>query len=223
MNVELVGETKGVGKYQHLSNEEVISAIARHGKIKDDKGKLIKYLMENKHWSPLDMINFIFEIQTSRAISRHIIRHSSLNVQERSQRYSKSTQFEDIELRNDNEEIINPGLIEYLDPITAEDNGDKIDAQTLIRDYLKDINNFYEKLIGEGVAKETARMILPECTSTIITVNGTLRSWLSFLNVRHHEAAQKEIRKIAHEIGLTLEQQLPNVFSQINWRDGWFM
>ena len=68
MKVEIVAKTVGLGKYQNLNSEEIISAIARHGIIKEDNGKLVKYLMDNKHWSPLDMINFVFEIETSSTI-----------------------------------------------------------------------------------------------------------------------------------------------------------
>ena len=60
--VELVAKTKGVGKYKGLTNEEILASIARHGVIKDDNGRLVKYLMKEKHWSPLDMINFTFEV-----------------------------------------------------------------------------------------------------------------------------------------------------------------
>jgi len=100
MKVELVSKTQGVNKYSKLNSEELISAIARHGIIKEDNGKLVKYLMDNMHLSPLDMINFTFEIQTSRAIGRQILRHSSIKFQEHSQRYSNKVEFEPIELRN---------------------------------------------------------------------------------------------------------------------------
>ncbi len=72
MKVELVSKTEGIGKYKNLSSEEIVSAIARHGIIKEDNGKLVRYLMSNAHWSPLDMINFTFEVETSRAIARQV-------------------------------------------------------------------------------------------------------------------------------------------------------
>lgn len=82
MKLELVAKTEGVGKYKGLTSEEIVSAIARHGIIKEDNGKLIKYLMKEHHWSPLDMINFTFEVETSRAIGRQWLRHSSIKPQE---------------------------------------------------------------------------------------------------------------------------------------------
>ena len=230
MQVSLVTKTVGVGKYSELSSEEIIAAIARHGIIKEDNGKLVKYLMEVQHWSPLDMINFGFEIETSRAIGRQILRHASIKPQEHSQRYSSRIWFEPIELRKEHPtnrqsstEVFNPKIIPYTNPWTGEDEGDKMDAQTIIKEYLQDIEHLYDKLIDAGVAKECARMILPECTTTTMTLNGTLRSWLSFLNVRMDHHAQKEVRVIAEEIGNALELELPNVFSIIDWRKGMFM
>ena len=224
MKVELVGKLIGVGKYEKLSSEEIISAIARHGIVKEDNGKLVKYLMSNKHWSPLDMINFVFEIKTSRAIGRQMLRHSSIKVQEHSQRYSNKIEFEPIELRREHPvnrqsstEVFDPKILDYIE------RRDIKNASLIISFLLEDIEKIYNSLIDVGVAKECARMILPECTSTTMTFNGTLRSWLSFLNVRMEEHSQKEIQLIAEEIGNILSQELPEVFKQIDWRNGLFM
>ena len=229
MKVELVAHTKGYNKYYGMTSEEIVSAIARHGVIKEDGGKLVKYLMDNKHWSPLDMINFVFEITTSRAIGRQIIRHSSINVQEHSQRYSSKVSFEKIELRKEDPvnrqsstELYNE--YEKLKFINEWTQHAFIGLPSdLIESHLQSTLNLYNALIEAGIAKECARMILPECTSTTITLNGTLRSWLSFLNVRMEEHAQKEIREIAKEIGRILSKEMPNVFSTIEWEQGLFM
>ena len=215
MKVELVSMTKGVGKYADLNVEEIIAAIARHGVIKNDHGQLVKYLMKHGHWSPLDMVNFTFEIETSRAIGRQILRHSSLKPQEFSQRYSDAITFEPIELRKEHPqnrqssmEVFNP-MITVCD---IKDQEDTLHATNFIRDTLDTVYKAYRKLIDAGVAKECARMILPECTSSILSFNGSLRSWLSFLNVRMEEHAQKEIRLIAEKIGILLEKELPVIF-----------
>ena len=225
MNVQLVTKTQGVGKYEGLTSEEIISAIARHGIIKEDNGKLVKYLMDNKHWSPLDMINFSFEVETSRAIARQWLRHSSLKPQEHSQRYSDKVIFENIELRKE-DKINRQSSTEVFNPI-VEGNYDTIQediqADILIGDLLKQIEEAYQGLIEAGVAKECARMILPECTHTTLTFNGSLRSWLSFLNVRCDHHAQKEIQELATLVGEILEQEMPKVFSSINWKKGMFM
>ena len=98
-----------------------------------------------------------------------------------------------------------------------------IQADILIGDLLKQIEEAYQGLIEAGVAKECARMILPECTQTTLTFNGSLRSWLSFLNVRCDHHAQKEIQELATLVGEILEQEMPKVFSSINWKKGMFM
>lgn len=218
MNVQLVTKTQGVGKYEGLTSEEIISAIARHGVIKDDSGKLVKYLMDNKHWSPLDMINFSFEVETSRAIARQWLRHSSLKPQEHSQRYSDKVIFENIELRKE-DKINRQSSTEVFNPL-IEDN---IEANRVIDMFLLSAEALYNQLLEAGVAKECARMILPECTQTTLTFNGNLRSWLSFLNVRCDHHAQKEIQELATLVGEILEQEMPKVFSSINWKKGMFM
>ena len=81
----------------------------------------------------------------------------------------------------------------------------------------------YNNLINGGVAKECARKILPGCLTTTMSANGTLRSWLAFLNVRLDNHAEKEIQIIAQHIGEELSKKLPNVFANINWKDGMFM
>jgi thymidylate synthase (FAD) len=217
MKVEIVARTQGVNKYQGLTSEEIVSAIARHGVIKEDNGKLVRYLMKNSHWSPLDMINFTFEIETSRAIGRQILRHSSVKFQEHSQRYSDRVQFEPIELRREHP-TNRQSSTEVFDPqlgyLTATDEIELI---------LNDLSDLYYGLLKNGVAKECARMILPECTTTTMSANGTLRSWLSFLNVRCDSHAQAECVAIATLIGEALELEMPNVFSQIDWRKGMFL
>lgn len=234
MKVELVGYTQGVGKYSNLNHEEIVAAIARHGVIKEDNGKLVKYLMNNAHWSPLDMVNFVFEVETSRAIGRQMLRHSSIKIQEHSQRYSVSNTYEDIELRLEDKvnrqsstdvvgRIKLRGFNETKDvvAVTALDGYQNIACE--IEDCIRMIDSIYEKGIRLGIAKECMRNILPECTTSVITFNGTLRSWLSFLNVRLDKHAQKEIQEIAKLIGESLEKAMPNVFGTIDWRKGMFM
>lgn len=220
MNVQFVAKTKGIEKYSELDSEEIISAIARHGIIKEDNGKLVKHLMDNSHWSPLDMINFIFEIETSRDIGRQILRHQSIKFQEHSTRYSNRIQFEPIELRKEHP-TNRQSSTEVFDPVIKE--GERGDANSVLKDALEDISLIYNKLIEAGVAKECARHILPGCLTTTMTCNGTLRSWLAFLNVRCDEHAEKEIQIIATNIGELLEKELPNIFSKIDWRNGMFM
>lgn len=226
MKVELVAKTTGVGKYKELNDEEIVAAIARHGVVKEDNGKLVKYLMDNKHVSPLDMINYVFEIETSLSIGRQLLRHASIKPQEHSLRYSKSVGFEPIELRAEDKknrqsstEVFNPDIM-YLD-----ENNDEIitKAGWAIDNLLQQIERVYNGLLEAGIAKECSRFILPNCTTTVMSFNGTLRSWLSLLNVRCDKHAQKECQEIAVLIGEELEKNLPNVFKNIDWKKGMFL
>ena len=217
--IQLVAKTEGVGKYKGLTSEEIVSAIARHGVIKEDGGKLVKYLMKEHHWSPLDMINFTFEVETSRAIARQWLRHSSIKPQEHSQRYSDRVLFEDIELRREHPTNRQSSMNVFNPLIGYSENR----ASKMIEEHLENTEKLYKDLIEAGVAKECARMILPECTTTTLTFNGSLRSWLSFLNVRLNNHSQKEIVVLAEKVLEILKEEMPNVFSEIDTDNGLFM
>lgn len=228
MKVEIVGITRGLGKYEDLNIEEIISAIARHGVIKEDNGKLVKYLMDNAHWSPLDMVNIVFEVETSRAIGRQWLRHVSLKPQEHSQRYSDRVEFENIELRLE-DKVNRQSSTEVVATLYSNDGASfcERDYYTELAieglDLLDAIKDFYQKGIELGIAKECMRNFLPECTTSTLTFNGSLRSWLAFLNVRCDRHAQKEIQELANLIGKELEKQMPTIFNRIEWKKGMFM
>ena len=224
MNVELISKTIGLNSYEKLDNNEVIAAIARHGTVKENGGKLVKYLMCNKHWSPLQHISFGFKIETRRSISAQIFRHRSLNGQEWSLRYAEPLGFEEIELRREHP-TNRQSSSEVFDPVLdiVDYNFGEIKASDRIQKLMYDIENLYKELIESGVAKECARDILPLCTKTTIHITGTLRDLLGFLNVRCDEHAQKEVRDIATRIGEELEKELPEIMDTIDWRNGLFM
>lgn len=224
MEVSLISKTQGLNEYSLLDNNEIIAAIARHGVIKMDGGKLVKYLMDNAHWSPLQHISFGFKIETRRSISAQIFRHRSLNGQEWSLRYDAPLGFEEIELRKEHPtnrqsstDVFNPVIFRDIDG-NIEMTGNK-----LVKDTLEYIEEVYNSLLESGVAKECARDILPLCTKTTIHITATLRDLLSFLNVRCDKHAQKEVRDIATRIGEELELQLPDIMKTIDWRNGMFM
>lgn len=227
--VELISKTIGLNSYEKLDNNEIIAAIARHGTVKENGGKLVKYLMDNKHWSPLQHISFGFKIETRRSISAQIFRHRSLNGQEWSLRYAEPLGFEDIELRMEHPtnrqssiDVFNPMLI--IKDVFDEPSEDYTQlASDAIAEYLERGQILYSSLIEAGVAKECARDILPLCTKTTIHITGTLRDLLGFLNVRCDDHAQKEVKDIATRIGEELEKELPEIMSTIDWRNGLFM
>ena len=222
--VELISKTVGLNSYKELDNNEIIAAIARHGTVKENGGKLVKYLMDNKHWSPLQHISFGFKIETRRSISAQIFRHRSLNGQEWSLRYAEPLGFEEIELRREHP-TNRQSSSEVFDPVLdiVDYNFGEIKASDRIQKLMYDIENLYKELIESGVAKECARDILPLCTKTTIHITGTLRDLLGFLNVRCDEHAQKEVRDIATRIGEELEKELPEIMGTIDWRNGLFM
>ena len=222
--VELISKTVGLNSYKELDNNEIIAAIARHGTIKENGGKLVKYLMCNKHWSPLQHISFGFKIETRRSISAQIFRHRSLNGQEWSLRYAEPLGFEKIELRREHP-TNRQSSSEVFDPVLdiVDYNFGEIKASDRIQKLMYDVKNLYKELIDAGVAKECARDILPLCTKTTIHITGTLRDLLGFLNTRCDVHAQFEIRDIATRIGEELEKELPEIMSTIDWRNGLFM
>ena len=222
--VELISKTIGLNSYEKLDNNEIIAAIARHGTVKENGGKLVKYLMDNKHWSPLQHISFGFKIETRRSISAQIFRHRSLNGQEWSLRYAEPLGFEEIELRREHP-TNRQSSSEVFDPVLdiVDYNFGEIKASDRIQKLMYDVENLYKELIESGVAKECARDILPLCTKTTIHITGTLRDLLGFLNTRCDVHAQFEIRDIATRIGEELEKELPEIMGTIDWRNGLFM
>jgi len=202
--------------------EEHIVEIARVSssrKNKKDKPEgLLRYLVQHKHWSPFEHGHATFEIETSKAIGIQLIRHRSFSFQEFSQRYQDVNRlgdiFEPIELRSQCEdnrqssvEIINPNIqMESISP-----------ASETIEAFLGKAHSLYNKLLEAGVARETARMVLPLATTTKIHMTGSIRSWIHFLELRDDEHAQKEIQLIAREIKKQLKSKLPVISEALNF------
>lgn len=186
--------------------------------------------MDNAHWSPLDMVDFIFEVETSRAIGRQWLRHASIKPQEHSQRYSDRVLFENIELRLE-DEVNRQSSTEvvatlYTDVNMCFSNAKYINYNTFGSEgleLLEKIKDYYERGIKLGIAKECMRNFLPECTTSTLTFKGSVRSWLSFLNVRLNNHSQKEIVKLAKLVEKELRLKLPNVFDRIDTENGMFM
>lgn len=180
----------------------------------DTAPRLLKYLIDHRHWSPFEMISLGFEIETSRAIAQQILRHRSFSFQEFSQRYAQVDKFERIELRMQAEKNRQSSADILPDAISYYDSTEKV-----IDDHIENCRNLYENLLDDGVAKECARMVLPLSTQTTIVMHGTLRSWIHFLDQRCSEHAQKEIRLIAFEIRQLLSEQCPWTASAMGWND----
>lgn len=189
-------------------NIVTIARVSSKRENKQEEGeRLLKYLIEHKHFSPYEHASMTLEIETSKAIGIQLIRHRSFTFQEFSQRYSTVEGFEDIELRRQAEnnrqsstEVFNPMLPEF-----------GTDADAAIQDCLGMINDTYHALLKAGVARECARMVLPLATSTKIYMTGTIRSWIHFIQIRDDEHAQKEIRDIAQKVKEIFKEQFPIV------------
>ena len=202
--------------------EETIVEIARvSSKRTDKKSKpegLINYLIKHKHWSPFEHASMTLEIETSKAIGIQLIRHRSFTFQEFSQRYQDvnllGDMFEPVELRKQAEDN-RQSSTETFDPVIQMEA--TVPASEVIKSLLGKTQSIYNKLLEAGVARETARMILPLCTKTKIYMTGTLRSWIHFFELRDDEHAQKEIQEIAKEGKELFKQQFPVLSNALNY------
>jgi len=195
-----------------LTPEEFIVYIARvsnpANQLNTETGhKLIRYLIKHKHWSPFEHISITYEIKTSRGIAAQILRHRSFTFQEFSQRYAQATDLEPIEWRKQGKTNRQVGDEPTLLPRHLQYAVDECQRNT---------KALYNQLIEEGIAKESARMILPLSTQTTIYMSGTLRSWVHYLDLRCAESTQKEHRMIALDIKKGLEEVFPETFKAIN-------
>ena len=174
--------------------------------------KLIRYLIKHAHWSPLEMVSACLEIETTRDIARQILRHRSFSFQEFSQRYAvadlaweyREARLQDVKNRQNSIEILQ----------TDGDQGAEIVAwwdakQKFITQVVEDV---YAEAIQRGIAKEQARAVLPEgITTSRLYMQGTLRSWLHYIELRSGPETQKEHRQIAQACAGALESIFPMV------------
>ena len=172
----------------------------------DTSEKLIKYLINNSHWSPLEMVNVCLEIDTTRDIARQILRHRSFSFQEFSQRYANPTEDMEFVTREarlqDNKNRQNS--IETNDSDLQKEWNDK--QQKVIDSALE----AYEWAIDKGIAKEQARVVLPEGnTRSRLYMNGTLRSWIHYIQLRAGHGTQKEHIEIAQACALVISKIFP--------------
>tara|TARA_Y100000310_G_scaffold146412_1_gene145724 strand:+ start:1192 stop:1746 length:555 start_codon:yes stop_codon:yes gene_type:complete len=176
--------------------------------------KLLKFLIQHKHWSPFELASMCVEIKTSRAIAAQILRHRSFSFQEFSQRYSEAQKIEPVEVREQatknrqsSKDIINPGVNGFLN------------AKQAIAVHERKTLQLYNDLLKNGVAKECARMVLPLSTQTTMYMSGTVRSWIHYISLRTEENTQKEHREVAEAIKLIFINNFPNVSEALEWKN----
>lgn len=166
--------------------------------------KLLRYLIKHKHWSPFEMASLCIKINTERDIAAQILRHRSFSFQEFSTRYAETMRAEIPALRRQ-DTANRQNSTDDLDPVVVEvlqmDAGGVIAAAFLT----------YQNMLLQGVAKETARRILPLCTPTTLYMHGTLRSWLHYIKVRTGPDTQLEHRLIAEDCRAIFTEQFPTI------------
>lgn len=171
--------------------------------------KLIKYLIKNLHWSPFEMVSICLEINTTRDISRQILRHRSFSFQEFSQRYANplstnsSISFEIREARLQDK-------VNRQNSLETSDHDLKTQWELIQQDIIQKTTEAYSWAIANGIAKEQARVVLPEGNmGTKLYVNGTVRSWIHYIQLRASNGTQKEHREIALQCAKAIEPIFP--------------
>ena len=168
--------------------------------------KLLKYLIKHKHWSPFEMASACLEIETTRDIARQILRHRSFSFQEFSQRYAdptKDLEFVKREARLQDEKN-RQNSVEIDDP-KLQDEWD-----TLQDMLIEDARQAYQWAIAKGIAKEHARAVLPEgLTMSRMYMNGTIRSWIHYIELRSANGTQKEHMEVAKACAIEIAKVLP--------------
>ena len=196
MHVKLISYTKSANDDKSL--HDLIAYCARvsnpnNQNNTDTNEKLIDYLITNKHWSPFEMVNICIEIETTRDIIRQILRHRSFSFQEFSQRYAIANlgvEYKEARLQ-DKKNRQNSIAIEENEELKQE----WLSKQQNIS---KIVQESYDWALLNGIAKEQARAVLPEgITLSKIYMNGTLRSWIHYIELRSSNGTQKEHRDVA--------------------------
>lgn len=180
--------------------------------------KLIRYLVKNKHWSPLEMVSVCLEIETTRDIARQILRHRSFSFQEFSQRYADPTKDLDFVVREARlQDQKNRQNSTELDMTSDEQRQLAYQWENLQREYITRAREIYTWAVEKGIAKEQARAVLPEgLTVSRLYMNGTLRSWVHFIELRSGHGTQKEHMQVARECAKVIAEAFPMASEFVN-------
>ena len=196
-----------------MSVDEFIAYVARVSNPSNQTNhltapKLMKYLIENKHWSPLEMAHVVMEIETTRDIARQILRHRSFAFQEFSQRYADPTK----DLGFVTREARMQDTKNRQNSIETEDTQIQKLWETYQKNHIHAAESVYNWAIEHGIAKEQARAVLPEgLTVSKMYMAGSLRSWIHYCQLRTTAGTQKEHRKIATDCWHSLIQEFPSL------------
>jgi thymidylate synthase (FAD) len=196
------------------SGDELIAYMARVSNPDNQDNtetapKLIKYLKDNNHWSPFEMVNMCVEINTTRDIARQILRHRSFSFQEFSQRYAE------VAVSMETSEARMQDVTNRQNSLETTDIQLKSWWQAMQQRVADDAEYVYHTALSKGIAKEVARKVLPEgLTPTRMYMNGNLRSWIHYVDIRCDKATQKEHREIAEQCKALLVTHFPSTFKE---------
>jgi thymidylate synthase (FAD) len=212
MQVKLISYSKAPDELKLDNCQELIAYCARVSNPSNQMNmetseKLIKYLIKHAHWSPLEMVSACLEIQTTRDIAHQIVRHRSFAFQEFSQRYANP---------EDQGDMFEYSEARLQDPKNRQNSID-VDDEKLQLDWLHAqmrvahwAKKEYDWAIKKGIAKEQARKVLPEgITKTTLYMNGSLRSWIHYIELRGANGTQKEHMDIAHACAKVIADIFP--------------
>tara|TARA_B100000282_G_C31727935_1_gene489411 strand:- start:390 stop:1064 length:675 start_codon:yes stop_codon:yes gene_type:complete len=213
MKVNLISHSQSDGSYiiDSASATELVAFCARVSNPNNQMNsetseKLIKYLMKHKHWSPLEMVSVCLEIETTRDIARQILRHRSFSFQEFSQRYADPTKDLDFEIRE--ARLQDPK--NRQNSIPTDDFALNHQWEEMQKDIIRASRHAYTWAIEKGIAKEQARAVLPEGnTVSRMYVNGTLRSWVHYIELRGANGTQLEHIEIANAVADVISRVFP--------------
>jgi thymidylate synthase (FAD) len=218
MQVKLISHSTPIRQSLSLDLQDLIAYCARvsnpdNQNNKDTSDKLIKYLIKNKHWSPLEMVSACIEIETTRDIARQILRHRSFSFQEFSQRYADPTKDLDFVTR----EARLQDDKNRQNSVEVDDKFLQMKWERAQKRILWAVKREYKWAIKNGIAKEQARAVLPEgLTMSRMYMNGTLRSWVHYIELRSANGTQKEHMDVAKACAVEIAQIFPLIGDILN-------
>lgn len=219
MKIKLVSSSQPTEEFADLGITDAQELIAFCARVSNPSNqfntetseKLINYLIKHKHWSPLEMVNVCLEVNTTRDIARQLLRHASFRFQEFSQRYADPTNDLSFEIREARFQDLK-NRQNSITVNTTEEEEINIEWKLRQEAHINSAKAQYEWAISKGIAKEQARVVLPEGnTKSRVYVNGTLRSWIHYIEVRSNIDTQAEHREIALACAKAISSIFPMV------------
>jgi thymidylate synthase (FAD) len=221
MNVRLISYSQPTDEMVDGDIENVQDLIAFCARVsnpsnqynKDTAEKLIMYLCKHKHWSPLEMVSACLEIETTRDIGRQILRHRSFSFQEFSQRYADPTK--DFEFVIREARLQDPKNRQNSIPLDLNDGNHRqlqYQWESIQQSIIDDAKEAYQWAMANGIAKEQARVVLPEgLTPSRMYMNGSIRSWVHYIDLRSGNGTQKEHMDIARACAKVISKVFPMI------------